>query len=199
MKAHGLAVLVCTLSLFGTTEASAASKPEETNPPAFRSANPESLAAAKQYLSDLDQAMLDSIAVLKKGQLQGLHAQSKYFNYQVEKGRSLFGSTIFEPLGRCFAAGNYSRAWWQEQLSAAQRGGTESVSGSIKETLEEYQLNRDECLKDADPVASGKAEAELDEELKKKFGGGRECLAVITVDPETKEVVTGPKPAHCKN
>ena len=60
-------------------------------------------------------------------------------------------------------------------------------------------MNRAECLKSADPIAVEESNAQLDAELKKKFGGGRECLTVLDVDPETKEIISKPKPAHCKN
>jgi hypothetical protein len=164
----------------------------------YQAASAEALAAAKQYLEELDQAMIDSIAVLKAGELQGQHDQSKYFGAQVDKGRALFGATIFEPLGRCFAAGNFARAWWQAQLSAARNGGVESVLESIKDALSEYQMNSAECIKDADPLASAETATELNAHLQKKFDGGRECLTTFDVDPETKQVVAKPKPEHCK-
>lgn len=127
--------------------------PAETQAPTYQVASSEALAAAKQYLGELDQAMIDSITVLKTGDLQGQHDQSKYFGAQVEKGQELFGATIFESLGRCFAAGNFARSWWQAQLSAARKGGVESVPGSIEDTLNEYQMNRTQCLESANPIA----------------------------------------------
>lgn len=165
----------------------------------YQTASPEALASAKQYLQELDQAMIDSIAVLKTGELQGQHDQSKYFGAQVEKGQSLFGVTIFEPLGRCFAAGNHARAWWHAQLAAARKGGTETAPGSIKDALAAYRVSSSECLKDADPVASAQAQAEQDAELRERFGGGRECLITYDVDPATKQVFAKPRPAHCKS
>lgn len=118
----------------------------------------EALAAAEQYLAGLDRAMADSIAVLKAGKLQERHDQSKRFGALVDKGTALFGATIFEPLGRCFGAGNDARNWWHAQLAAASNGGTESAPGWIEGALGDYQMNRTECLKSADPIASAKAE-----------------------------------------
>lgn len=158
----------------------------------------EALAAAEQYLAGLDRAMADSIAVLKAGELQGQHDQSKRFGVLVDKGAALFGATIFEPLGHCFGAGNYARSWWHAQLAAASNGGTESAPGWIQSALDDYQMHRAECLKSADPVASEKAEAELDASLREKLGGGRECLTTYDLDANTKQVVALPKPAHCK-
>lgn len=132
--------------------------PAEPQAPVYQAASSEALAAAKQYLGELDQAMIDSIAVLKTGELQGQHDQSLYFGAQMEKGQALFGATIFEPLGRCFAAGNFAHSWWQAQLSAARKGGVESVPGSIKDTLKEYRMNHAECLKSADSITSAQTE-----------------------------------------
>jgi hypothetical protein len=165
----------------------------------FKKASPESLEQATKQMSALSQAMTDGIAILKSGDLAAIGAHSKHFSSLVESGKSQFGNTIFEPLGSCFAAGNFSRSWWSAQLAAAHNGGVEKIPGSIKDALNEYQEKRDDCLQSADPVISAKADAESDAELKKKFGGGRECLTVFTVDPETKEVIANPKPAHCKS
>lgn len=151
-----------------TPPAPESTAPAEPQVPTYQAASSEALAAAKQYLGELDQAMIDSIAVLKTGELQGQHDQSKYFGAQVEKGQALFGATIFEPLGRCFAAGNFARSWWQAQLSAARKGGVESVPGSIKDALHEYQMNHSECLKATDPVALVNGEAVLNAKLQEK-------------------------------
>lgn len=166
-----------------------------TPPPAtYQVASSEALAAAKQYLESLDQAMASSAVELQSHDLERLGNQSRYFKAQVESGRVMFGETVFDPLGRCFAAGNAARTWWHAQLDASRKDGVESVPGSIKDALAEYQTNRTECLEDADPTAP--ATAARDAELKEKFGG-RECLTSFHVDPETKEVVAKPKPAHC--
>ena len=174
----GWAAIIAVVGWFfwpGGGELSAAQQPETAvaepvSPPvaAYQQASPEALAAAKQYLAELDQAMIDSIAVLKMGELQGQHDQSKYFGAQMEKGRAMFGASIFEPLGRCFAAGNFARAWWSAQLDAARKGGVETVPGSIQDALSQYQVSSAECVIDADPVASAKAETELDAESRKK-------------------------------
>lgn len=170
----------------------AAAEPEPAGPK-YKAPSPEALASATQYLSELDKAMTDSIAVLKNNSLPKLSAQSQRFNTLANKGKELFGSTVFEPLGHCFASGIHAQSWWQAQLAAAQNSGVESAPGWIKSALGEYQSNKAECLKSTDPIVA----AEEDAELKEKFGG-RECLTVFDLDPETKEVVTKPKPKHCK-
>jgi hypothetical protein len=180
-----------------TGPAQATAQPAEQPAPEVtpaQEASQETLALATQQMVALDKAMKDGVTVLKTGDLQALGAHSRYFNQLVENGYARFGSTIFEPLGRCGTAGNYARTWWQAQLSAAQNKGVELTPGAIQSALDEYQSNRTECLKSADPVVAAKEDAEL----KEKFGGGRECLTVFTVDPETKEVVAKPKPEHCQ-
>lgn len=164
----------------------------------FKKASPESLEQATIQMNALDKAMIDGAAILKGGDLAAINAHSKYFSSLVDSGKNQFGVTVFEPLGSCFAASNFSRSWWSAQLAAAHNDGVERIPGSIKEALSQFQEKRDECLQSADPVISAKADSEMDSKLKKKLGGGRECLTVYTVDPETKEVVAKPKPAHCK-
>ena len=165
----------------------------------LKKASPESLARATKQMTALSKAMSEGMEVLKLGNLNGIGAHSRRMNTLVEDGQKQFGSSIFEPLGRCFGAGVNARAWWAAQVSAAQNGGIERIPGSIKDALGEYQMNRAECLKSADPIAVEESNAQLDAELMKKFGGGRECLTVLDVDPETKEIISKPKPAHCKN
>lgn len=164
----------------------------------LKKASPESLEQATTQMNALDKAMIDGAVILKGGDLATISAHSKYFSSLVDSGKKQFGATVFEPLGSCFAAGIFSSSWWSAQLAAAHNGGVERIPGSIKEALRQFQEQRDECLQSADPVISVKADSEMDSKLKKKLGGGRECLTVYTVDPETKEVVAKPKPAHCK-
>lgn len=165
----------------------------------FKEASTESLEQATKQMHALSKAMTDGASILKSGDLTAVSAHSKYISSLVDSGKSQFGSTVFEPLGSCFAAGNSSRAWWNAQLAAAHNGGVEKIPGAIKSAFDEYQEKRDDCLQSADPVVSAKVDAELNAELKKEIGGGRECLTVFDVDPETKEVVAKPKPAHCKS
>ncbi|MEO8646107.1 hypothetical protein [Pseudomonas sp.] len=174
-------------------------EPESAHSEQLTKASAESLAQANKQMNALDKAMTDGVSILKSGELAAISAHSKHISLLVKIGESKFGSSVFEPLGRCFAAGIDSRTWWSNQLSAVQNGGVERIPGSIKGSLGDYQANRSECLQAADPVASAKAEAESDAELRKKFGGGRECLTVFDVNPETKEVFAKPKPAHCKS
>lgn len=173
-------------------------EPQSAHGERLTKASPESLAQANKQMNALNKAMKDGVSILKSGELAAISAHSKYISSLVKVGESKFGSSIFEPLGRCFAAGIDSRSWWSNQLSAVQNGGVERIPGSIKSAFDSYQVNRADCLLAADPVASAKAEAESDAELREKLGGGRECLTVFDVNPETKEVFVLPKPAHCK-
>lgn len=165
----------------------------------FTTASEQALQSATQYVADLDKAMADSAAVLKQGQLQELGAQSRAFNTLADAGQAKFGKSVFEPLGQCYSAAIYARSWWQSQVSAASNAGIEKIPGSIKDALNSYQVARDECLESADPVAVAKADAELDTGLRKKFGGGKECLKVFTYDAKTKETLEKPRPSHCTN
>lgn len=161
----------------------------------FTKASPESLKQATKQMNSLSKAITDGVEILKSGDLVAMGAHSKRFSLLVESGKSQFGNSVLEPLGSCFAAGNFSRTWWSAQLATAHNGGVEKIPGSIQDALDKYQEHRDSCLQSADPVMSAKADAEL----KEKHGGGRECLTVFTVDKETKEVIAEPKPAHCKS
>lgn len=164
----------------------------------FKAASVESLEQAEIQMSSLTKAMKDGASILQDGDLVAASAHSRYISSLVKAGESKFGSSIFEPLGRCFAAGIDARSWWSNQLSAVQNGGVERIPGSIKSSLTDYQANRSDCLQAADPAASAKADAESDAELRKKFGGGKECLTVLDYNPETKKSFALPKPAHCK-
>lgn len=195
-----LASYLLSKSYPGSTAASADSTLQPVAAAAtFTSASEQALQSATQYVADLDKAMTDSATILKQGQLQELGAQSRAFNALADTGQARFGKSVFEPLGQCFSAGIYARSWWQSQVSAASNGGVETIPGSIKDALNSYQAARDQCLKSADPVAVAKADAEQDAELRKKFGGGKECLKVYTVDAATKEVSEKPRPSHCTN
>lgn len=165
----------------------------------YTSASEQALLGANRYVADLDKTMTDSAAILKRGQLQELGAQSRFFNALADEGQAKFGKSVFEPLGQCYSAGIFARAWWQSQISAASNAGTERIPGSIKDALNSYQAARNQCLKSADPIAVANADAELDAELRKKFGGGKECLKVFTYDATTKETSEKPRPSHCTN
>lgn len=156
----------------------------------FTEPSPEAFASAESQMSALDRAMTDGVTVLKAGDLKAIGAHSRQFASLVNAGKELFGSSLLEPLGRCSSAGTYAQSWWSAQVSAARKGGVESIPGSIQDTLDQFKINRTECLKDSQPVTS----AELDSKRKEKV-----CLTVFGVDPKTKEVVPMPKPVHCKS
>lgn len=125
----------------------------EVQPPTAQHtrASAQALTSAIQYLSQLDNAMAEGIHILKANQLPELAAHSQVFKSLLENGHVQFGRSVFQPLGRCSAAAVFANSWWQAQVSAARRGGTESVPGSIQSNLDEYKINQAECLKGADP------------------------------------------------
>jgi hypothetical protein len=125
----------------------------EVQPPTAQHtrASAQALTSATQYLSQLDNAMAEGIHILKANQLPELAAHSQVFKSLLEAGHVQFGRSVFQPLGRCSAAAVFANSWWQAQISASRQGGTESVPGSIQSSLDEYSMNRGECLKQADP------------------------------------------------
>lgn len=115
-------------------------------------ASEKALTSAIQYLSQLDSAMAEGMRILKTNQLSELAAHSRVFKSLLQTGHAQFGRSVFEPLGRCSSAGGFANSWWgQAQLSAARQGGSESIPGAIQNSLDEYTMNRAECLKQADP------------------------------------------------
>lgn len=114
-------------------------------------ASAQALIDATQYLSQLDEAMAQGMPILKANTLPELGAHSQVFKALLETGQAQFGRSVFEPLGHCSSAGIFANSWWQVQVSAVRQGGSESVPGSIQSHLDEYRMNRDECLKRSDP------------------------------------------------
>ncbi|WP_248915842.1 hypothetical protein [Pseudomonas moorei] len=155
----------------------------------YVAASPDAFKSATVQMEALDKVMTDGVKVLQSGDLTAIGAHSERIASLVASGKSIFGASILEPLGRCSAAGIHAQSWWREQVRAAQAGGVESVPGSIQSALSEYQTNRSDCLSDAKPIA--KAEQASNKSR-------RECLTVFDVDPETKEITEKPKPPHCK-
>lgn len=120
-----------------------------TQPPVlYNTPGGKAAEAAAQLMSSLERAMRDGVEVLKAGDLPAISEHSRLFADLTKSGTSQFGSTVFEPLGRCGVAGTYARAWWQAQLDSARHGG-QDPTGAIKSALDEYQMNRTECLKSA--------------------------------------------------
>lgn len=102
---------------------------------------------ASRYIQELDAAMKVAQKTLATGELKAINTQSRSFS-QLQSRGEIFGKSAFdEPFGRCFAAGVHAQAWWQAQLAAAQRRGTEANPGWIKRELASYQENKTECLR----------------------------------------------------
>lgn len=129
-------------------EPPAAQASEAPPPPTvYTNASPQALASAIQYLADLDSAMTQGLQILKTNNLQDLSAHSQHFKTLRETGQTQFGRSVFEPLGHCASAGIFANSWWQAQVSANRQGGKENVPGAIQSQLNEFQVNRAECLK----------------------------------------------------
>jgi hypothetical protein len=114
-------------------------------------ASTQALIDATLYLTQLDQAMAQGVPILKANNLPELVTHSQALKALVEAGHAQFGRSVFEPLGRCGSAGVFANSWWQTQVSAARQGGIESIPGPIQRSLDEYTINRAECLKQATP------------------------------------------------
>jgi hypothetical protein len=115
-------------------------------------ASVQALHRATQYLTLIDRAMAEGIPILKANQIPQLLAHSQVFKSLLDHGRAQFGHSVFEPLGKCSAAGIFANSWWQARVSAARQGVTASIPGSIQSQLDEYKTNRDECLRLANPL-----------------------------------------------
>lgn len=136
-------------------------QPAAASPPALTMsavthtfASPEALASASQYFADIDAAMLTGVAILKSSDIKSLGKHSRRFSELVDQGYDLFGGTIAHPLGACGSAGNFARTWWNAQVSAAGKGGAESVAGEIQSDLDVYNSKREECLSMLKPSAA---------------------------------------------
>lgn len=114
-------------------------------------ASAEALSSATRYLSQLDSAMAEGMHLLKANQLPELAAHSQVFKSLLEEGYAQFGRSVFQPLGRCSSAAFFANSWWQAQVTAVRQGGTEPIPGSIQSHLDEYTLNRADCLQSANP------------------------------------------------
>lgn len=125
----------------------------EAQPPTARYSGPsaQALSSATQYLLQLDSAMAEGMPILKAGQLRELNAHSQLFNSLLEGGYAQFGRSVFQPLGKCTSAAIFANSWWQAHLAAVRQGGTEPILGSIQSHLDEYKLNRADCLHSANP------------------------------------------------
>ena len=131
-----------------------AAQANEAPPPAtlYTNASPQALASATQYLADLDSAMTQGLQILKANNLRDLSAHSQHFKTLRETGQAQFGRSVFEPLGHCASAGIFANSWWQAEVSATRQGGKETVPGAIQSHLDEFKINREECVKAADPA-----------------------------------------------
>lgn len=125
----------------------------EAQPSTARYSGPsvQALSSATQHLLQLDSAMAEGMQIFKAGQLRELNAHSQLFKSLLEDGYAQFGRSVFQPLGKCTSAAIFANSWWQAHLAAVRQGGTEPIPGSIQSHLDEYKLNRTDCLHSANP------------------------------------------------
>jgi hypothetical protein len=127
----------------------AAKQPQ--TPTIYTEASPQALASATQYLADLDDAMSQGLLILKANDLKDLSTHSQHFKILRETGQAQFGRSVFEPLGHCASAGIFANSWWQAQVSATRKGG-EADPTAANAHLDQYRVNRSECLNLSDPA-----------------------------------------------
>ncbi|MCF4982019.1 hypothetical protein GIW61_27005, partial [Pseudomonas gessardii] len=143
----------------------------------FTEPSPDAFKRATKQMIALDKAMADGVTILEAGDLKEVGKYSRHFTSLVVLGKASFGSSVLDPLGHCSAAGVYAQSWWRAKVSVAGRGDFESAPDSLSGALEQFQVNRTECLKEAQPAASAKSV---------KNNKDSECLTVFGVDPQTK-------------
>jgi len=125
---------------------------QQQTPRVYTSVSPQALTSATQYLADLDSAMTQGIQILKANNLKDLSAHSQRFKALRETGQAQFGRSVFEPLGQCAAAGIFANSWWQAKVSAIRQNGGEADPSTAYDHLDQYQINRNECLNLSDPA-----------------------------------------------
>lgn len=125
---------------------------QQQTPTVYTSASPQALASATQYLADLDSAMSRGVQILKANNLKDLSAHSQHFKALRETGQAQFGRSVFEPLGHCAAAGIFANSWWQAKVSAIRQNGGAADPSTAYAHLDQYQINRNECLNLSDPA-----------------------------------------------
>lgn len=89
----------------------------------------------------------------------------------------------------------------QMMSASVQRERTVESMKYLRKDEAEYLKAKQQCeqqVKATDSQIKAAVAAE-DADLRKRLGGGRECLTVYGVDKQTGQVAAQPKPAHCKN
>ncbi|WP_416739250.1 hypothetical protein ACM1ZW_20890 [Pseudomonas sp. NFX71] len=141
-----LAMLVPTEPATDITPAAEPPEAVHTHPSA------DALFSATHYIATIEQTMLEGLTIIEANQVPQLVAHSQVFKSLIDYGHAQFGHSVFEPLGKCGAAGLFANSWWQARVSAARQGVTAEVATSINNHWAEYKNNRTECLQQADPT-----------------------------------------------
>lgn len=136
----------------------------------------------REFIAELDAAIKASDAALQRGDLKSLHEHSKRMN-QLKTTGERFGNSVFDaPFGYCFGAGIMAQSWWQERLTAAQKGGVESSPGVISRTWSQYKENKESCL---GSTQAKKKTAETEEIASTSEDPPRKgCLKVFGIRPD---------------
>jgi len=114
--------------------------------PIYSEPGTEAFVHADAYLKTIDKAVTDGLAVLRGGDGKSIASQSRYFNALVNAGYAQFGSSYYEPLGSCGAAGSSARHLWHTQIRAVSGARPENLPGEMNKALATLKRDREACL-----------------------------------------------------
>ncbi|MFV3371546.1 hypothetical protein ACNFH5_25540 [Pseudomonas sp. NY15435] len=107
---------------------------------------------ARDFLDAIDKAIGNGVELLRGADGTSIQAQSRYFNALVNAGYAQFGSSYYEPLGSCGAAGSSARNVWHAQIRSANSPADNKTVSEVRKALATLQRDRDNCLDAAHPL-----------------------------------------------
>jgi hypothetical protein len=110
---------------------------------------------AVDFLGDIDKAVANGVAVLRGGDGKSIVAQGRYFNALVNAGYAQFGSSYYDPLGSCGAAGSSARHLWHTQVRALHDGASSGLAAELRKAGETLEKDRRTCLAAVRPTLVG--------------------------------------------
>jgi hypothetical protein len=124
--------------------------------PIFDAPSTEAQQHAVDFLGSIDKAVANGVEVLRGGDSKSIIAQGRYFNALVNAGYAQFGSSDYDPLGSCGAAGSSARHLWHTQVRALQEGARNALSGELRKASDTLERDRRSCLADVSQALTGK-------------------------------------------
>jgi hypothetical protein len=124
--------------------------------PIYDAPSAEAQQHAVDFLGSIDKAVANGVAVLRGGDSKSIVAQGRYFNALVNAGYAQFGSSYYDPLGSCGAAGSSARHLWHTQVRALQDGAHSAPSGELRKATDALERDRQTCLADVSQALTGK-------------------------------------------